>query len=473
MKITAKLGLIVIAQTNTNDDISEASKIINFYKDKFSNLPDSELITKNKLLSEEEEIIKETKRLETEGADLIVFALGSWIHSSLLISTANDMRLPFVVYGISEDVSNGSIGVSCMIRYVLEEMGKKFVFLSGRGDDVENYNFLIKYLKASHVIKYLKNKKIGIIGGKPMMMYQTQVDEFSWKLVFGVDFPQFDSTQIFHEMENNIDEKEAKKVEKNFLSKINKINWEYSTNEKISRDVIIEQAKMFLAFKRLKELNKIDIFANKCHPEMLSCKFGCGYGACLATSMLNDSGIVTACEADIPAALSMYILSILSSQTTFFGDIGSIDKEKNTITFFNCGTGPLSMADNKKNIELYPIPAFMGNTAVPNEYYMNKVKGACIHYDLKENQEVTLFRVGGNLNTIRFHTAKVKTIKREVRTKSHLDNVWPGHTVEFKDSINSFLNNTVGHHYILAYGDYIDELKNITDILGIKFILDG
>jgi L-fucose isomerase-like protein len=351
-------------------------------------------------------------------------------------------------------------------------MGKKFVFLSGKSDDIENFDFLIKYLKAANAVKSLKNKKIGIIGGKPMMMYQAQVDEISWKAVFGVDFPQFDSTQIFYEMDNNIDEKEAKKIEKEFLSKIDNVTWESSPKEKISQDAILLQAKMFLAFKRFKELNGIDIIANKCHPEMMSCKFGCGYGACLATCMLNDDGILTACEADIPAALSMFILSILGKQSTFFGDIGSIDKDNNTITFFNCGTGPISMADKKQNIELFPIPAFMGDTAVPDEYFMNKVKGACIHFNLEENREVTLLRIGGSRSTIRFHAARLRTIKREQRPESLLDNVWPGYTVEFKKDMDLFLNNTVGHHYVLAYGDYIDELRSISDILGIEFIFD-
>ena len=114
----------------------------------------------------------------------------------------------------------------------------------------------------------------------------------------------------------------------------------------------------------------------------------------------------------------------------------------------------------------------MGNTAVHPEYYMDGVKGACIHYDLKENKDVTIFRIGGNNDTLRFHVAKVKTIGREVRKDSHLDIVWPGYTVQFEDSIDLFLNNTVGHHYVLVYGDLTDELENMAKILGIKFLFN-
>lgn len=68
-----------------------------------------------------------------------------------------------------------------------------------------------KYLRAAWVKSTMRNKKIATIGGKCMMMYQTQVNEYSWKKTLGIDFPQYDSLQIFKEMEK-IDDNEAHAV---------------------------------------------------------------------------------------------------------------------------------------------------------------------------------------------------------------------------------------------------------------------
>ncbi len=381
------------------------------------------------------------------------------------------MKTPFILYGLSDRIANGNIGAALQIRYVLQEMGKNFVFLSGPIEDEKNYNTILKYLKAAWIKRYLRNKKIATIGGKCMMMYQTQVDEFNWKSVFGIDFPQYDTVQVFHEMER-VDEKVAKRVAEEFLSKVDRINWKLDTGERIYDDAIVSQAKMYLAFKRLKKLYKVDVFANKCMPEMVSSIYGYGYAGCIATCMLNEDGIITACEADVPAGLSMYVLSLITGQKVFFADIARLNKPENRITFFNCGTAPISMADKKKGVSLQPIPANISDEAVPDEYYINQMKGACIHFELEENREVTLLRIGGNSDTLRFHVAKAVTTKRDVEPEEVMGNRWPGFGLRFKEGIDTFLNNTTGHHYSVVFGDCVEELKYLTQLLGIKFVYD-
>jgi L-fucose isomerase-like protein len=148
-------------------------------------------------------------------------------------------------------------------------------------------------------------------------MYQTQVNEYSWKRTFGIDFPQYDTAQVFKEMEK-VDDGEARKVEKDFLSKVDKVHWEADNGDRMEKDAIFTQAKMFLAFQRMKKLYDIDVFANKCMPEMSAIPYGYGYAGCLATCMLNEAGTMIACEADVPAALSMYILHLLSDGQKVF-----------------------------------------------------------------------------------------------------------------------------------------------------------
>lgn len=464
-----RIGVIAIAKKNQYK--GEICKFVEIYKNKLSKEDSLELLMEENILFDEYDVVKRAKKMEEDGADLIILVVGSWIYSSIVISAANDLKTPFILYGLSDRIANGNIGAALQIRYVLQEMGKNFVFLSGPIEDEKNYNTILKYLKAAWIKRYLRNKKIATIGGKCMMMYQTQVDEFNWKSVFGIDFPQYDTVQVFHEMER-VDEKVAKRVAEEFLSKVDRINWKLDTGERIYDDAIVSQAKMYLAFKRLKKLYKVDVFANKCMPEMVSSIYGYGYAGCIATCMLNEDGIITACEADVPAGLSMYVLSLITGQKVFFADIARLNKPENRITFFNCGTAPISMADKKKGVSLQPIPANISDEAVPDEYYINQMKGACIHFELEENREVTLLRIGGNSDTLRFHVAKAVTTKRDVEPEEVMGNRWPGFGLRFKEGIDTFLNNTTGHHYSVVFGDCVEELKYLTQLLGIKFVYD-
>jgi L-fucose isomerase-like protein len=363
------LGVIFVAKKNQYQ--GEIRHMAEYYRQRLGQDPTLRLMAEEEILFGERDVVARAQRMEAEGADLIVLVVGTWIFSSIIVAAVNDLKTPFVLYGLSDRVANGNLGASLQIRYVLQEMGKRFLYLSGPVKDEGSIQTMLRYLKAAWIKRYLRNRKIATIGGKCMMMYQTQVNEFNWKSVFGVDFPQYDTVQVFHEMEQVGDE-EAHRVEQEFLSRVSQVHWEWEHDreQKIYRDAIFSQAKMYLAFRRLQELYGIDVFANKCMPEMSHEAYGYGYAGCLATCMLNEAGITCACEADVPAGLSMYILRLLSGGPVFFADIARLSKERREVAFFNCGTAPISLADPAKGVHLYPIPSNISDEAVPDAYFL-------------------------------------------------------------------------------------------------------
>jgi L-fucose isomerase-like protein len=210
---------------------------------------------------------------------------------------------------------------------------------------------------------------------------------------------------------------------------------------------------------------------------MASEVYGYKYAGCIATCLLNEAGILTACEADVPAAMSMLLLSRLSNQKVFFADIAKLSKDKHRLTFFNCGTAPVSLADRNQPVEIWPTPDATADEGVDIRYMKHgsdKRRGGCVRFDLENGREVTILRVGGNDDTLRFHVAKAVTCPREVRPDEALGQRWPGFGLEFEGDIDEFLQNTVGHHYTLCFGDWSQELKYMADIYGIGYTLyDG
>ncbi len=466
-----KIGVIAVAKVNHQKD--EIREMVEYLKLRLEKEDKYEADICSEVLFDEYKIQEKAEEMEANKADIIVMVVGTWVFSSHVISAVNDLKIPFILFGESEEVANGNFGASIQIRYVLEEMRKNFIYLYGSAKDEGNIEKILKYANAAHVIHAIRNKKIATIGGKCMMMYQTQVNEFSWKEKFGLDFPQYDTVQVFAEMKNISDE-EADAVAEEFKKKFDRIVWNYeATGEYIAEDVFRSQAKMFLAFKRLKEMYGIEVFANKCMPEMASDVYGYKYAACIATCLLNEAGILTACEADIPAATSMLLLNRLSNQKVFFADIAKLSKDKKRITFFNCGTAPVSMADRNQPVEIWPTPDATADEGVVTDYMkygQDKQRGGCVRFDLENGLPVTILRVGGNNETLRFHVAKATTCPREVRPDEALGQRWPGFGLEFTGNIDDFIQNTVGHHYTLCFGDWSQELEYMAKIYGIGYI---
>ena len=465
-----KIGVIAIAKINQQKD--EVREMIVYLKERLGREAGYEADICPEVLFNEYEIQDAARRMEAEGADVLVLIIGTWVFASHAISAVNDLHIPFILFGESDEIANGNFGASIQIRYVLQEMNKKFLYIYGSAKDESNIEKILKYANAAHALHAIRNKKIATIGTKPMMMYQTQVNEFSWKQIFGVDFPEYDAVQVFTEMKNFTDE-EAKPLAEEFKKQFDRIIWKYEPGgEYITEDVFISQAKMFLAFKKMSEMYGVEVFANKCMPEMASGIYGYRYAACIATCMLNEAGILTACEADIPAALSMLLLTKLSNQKVFFADIGRISHDKRRLTFFNCGTAPVSLADRSQPVEIWPQPDATADEGVADEYLTggnDKVRGGCVRFDLENGREVTILRVGGNGDTLRFHVAKATTCPREVRPDEAFGQRWPGFGLEFGDNIDEFLQNTVGHHYTLCFGDWTQELKYLADLYGIGY----
>lgn len=464
------LGIIAIAKVNHQKE--EVYKLLDYYKNYFSSCSEVDANIHKKVLFQESDILDTALAMEKDGVDALVLVVGTWVFSSHVISVAQAIHTPFVLYGLSNVIANGNFGASLQIRYVLQEMKKNFLYLYGTIENEDNLKEIVRYAKAAWVKNQIQNKKIATIGGKCMMMYQTQVNEFSWKNTFGVDFPQYDTVQVFKEMEK-IPDCQAQPVADEFAKCFDRIVWTAPTGECIAQDALLSQAKMFLAFKKLKDMYGIEVFANKCMPEMATAVYGYRYAACTATCMLNEAGIPTACEADLPAALSMLILTKLTGEKAFFADIARLSEDRTRITFFNCGTAPVSMADRSQPVELWPTPDATADEGVADEYMLNgsdKQRGACVRFDLKNDEQITILRIGGNDDTLRFHVANATTCPREVDPSEVLGQRWPGFGLKFQGNIDQFIQNTVGHHYVLVKGDWHRELELLAGLFGVKFV---
>ena len=470
-----KMGILPIAKTNQYQ--GNIWKYIDVAKSTYGKDPEIEIMIPDEPLFDLDKIMQECDRMEKANCDMYLFVIGSWMYTSLVTTAINSLKgKPCVMYGLCDEIANGSLGVSVQLRYVMEEMKLPFVYLYGKIDDADRASDIKCALKAAWTKDELEGRNIALIGGKCMMMYQTQVNEFNWKKTFGIDFPQYDHAEIFKELEN-IDEDKAQELADTFIKNCRNVNWKLDNGEKINEDAVISQMRLYLAYKRFQQLYDVDMFATKCMPELVNKCYGYSYGACLATALLNEEeSTIAACEGDVPAGISMFILKKLAHAPVMFADISRLNAEEGVMNFFNCGSGPVSMA-NQNGYKLWPIPPLVPDEAVAKEYLNGDSGGACIEFEFEGDKTVTLLRLGGNDETLRFHAAIAKTTLRVNNDEEDPNNSfaggtrWPGCGVKLKNA-DSFLRNATGHHYAIVYGDYVQELKYLCDFYGINFVLD-
>ena len=103
--------------------------------------------------------------------------------------------------------------------------------------------------------------------------------------------------------------------------------------------------------------------------------------------------------------------------------------------------------------------------------------GACIEFEFEGGRTVTLLRLGGNDETLRFHAAVAKTALRVNNDGEDPNNSfaggtrWPGCGIRLQNP-DSFLRNATGHHYAIVYGDFAKELEFMCGFYGVRLVMD-
>ncbi|WP_417019349.1 hypothetical protein, partial [Anaerotruncus massiliensis (ex Liu et al. 2021)] len=175
-----KMGILPIAKTNQYQ--GNIRNYIEVARRTFGADPEIEIMVPDEPLFDMDEIMETCTAMEKANCDMFLFVIGSWMYTSLVTTAVNSLGgKPCVMYGLCDEIANGSLGVSVQLRYVMEEMKLPFVYMYGRIDDAERAADIKKALRAAWTKNDMAGRNIALIGGKCMMMYQTQVNEFNWK----------------------------------------------------------------------------------------------------------------------------------------------------------------------------------------------------------------------------------------------------------------------------------------------------
>lgn len=390
-----------------------------------------------------EETYTAARKLREQDVDCLVYQVTAWFEAPVIATAVREVEVPIVLWGVPHIDTLALVGATCA-RGSLDEIGFKYDFVVGEPENRETLAELITFARAASVKNALKRATYGFIGGQSLGMYTTMFDYAQLKRQFGLDVLHVDQYELVTRGEKTPDEK-VHEVAAALKAKYASVD---PSGEILQRSIRLYQALVELAREA-----KLDFVGVKCQPELID-----NYAsACLAISLANDQGLVSACECDTNAALTMQMLHLLSDQPVFFGDIAYAGPGAYNLKLANCGTAATMLAPSAQSVSLCTQYDWMGTArGVTTQFVCQPGRVTLARISRVKGDYVMLMAAG--------------EVKGEVPPEERVvgKEIWPQAYIVLDGDSTRLVKNLRSNHMHFAYGDYGRELHKVCELLDIE-----
>ena len=278
-------------------------------------------------------------------------------------------------------------------------------------------------------------------------------DPSQWMRVFGVDIDSRDTTLLIKRAES-IQEEKIRALEPRLLKLFGRIPERNSINDRSIR--------LYLALKELIEEEKFDFYTIQSFPGLAD-----DYAAtCFAQSMMLEDGVGASTLGDFNTAMTVLLLTKLSRERVYYGDLQHIDKKTNEIKIIGDGAIPPSLAGKTG-------PAGFAEHGIPTE---GGAGGLSVQLVCKGGEGVLarLGRTNGQFEMIITRCTIFEPSEEEIQVRRDECGIpfWPHGFVKAHCDINELLKHWNNEYACLGYGDELYQaLIDFCELTGIKAIL--
>ena len=373
--------------------------------------------------------------LKTSDADVLMICIATWSEDHHLLDLLSYVDKPVILRAYPA-FDTGSLCCAHQIGAVFTDIGKSYEFIYGDPDDPKCADEAKKIATAYALAGCMSKVRMGAIGGRVKGMTEIAYDEFSIKEKLGARIVNIDEKEMTGKVAAMTDD-EAKAL----LSE--KASMLAPCKQLSSDEAMLESMKYYGALRSLVDEYELEALAVKCYTTFMG-------KVCLGYSILAEEGIMGACEGDVTNALTMKMLYELSGKPVNNTDLLYIHEDKNAILFAHCGSSGFSIAGGE--IELAPVRL--------------AECGVCSRFVAMPGK-VTAVNICGHGEKFRMAVMVGDAIPCGME--------FPGNPVVIKfdkptDQINKdIMKYGIGHHWMVGYGDFADELERFCKIKNMKF----
>jgi L-fucose isomerase-like protein len=220
--------------------------------------------------------------------------------------------------------------------------------------------------------------------------------------------------------------------------------------------------RLYLGLKRLVEKENFDFYTIQSFPGL-----GDDYAAtCFAQSMMLEDGHGTSTLGDFNTALTVWLLTKLSKERVYYGDLQHIDKNNKEIKIIGDGACPPSLAGRLG-------PAGFSEHGIPTE---GEAGGLSVKLICKvgEGALARLGRVNGEFQMVVSRATIFEPPKEQVQDRLNECGIpfWPHGFVTAHCDIERLLDSWTSEYACLGYGSELyDSLIAFCELTGIRAIL--
>lgn len=423
------------------------------------------VMTGEEVICTNEQAVREAKRLAAAGCDCTIFNFAVWAFPHLPALASRFAPGPLMLFSNVNPEHPGLVGMLAGAG-ALNQAGTPYVRAYGEIEDEATYARVRTFVRAAEAVSRLRGQTFGLVGGRPMGMYTATADPATWLKVFGVDVEHIDQGEIIRLSQ----EVAAAKVESAFKWLEENIGHIHYDGQQLTPDKLKTQIRATYAMKRIITDYRLDFSGIKAQPELTNhfCTMD------VTEAFLNDpydwdgphEPHVCATEADMDAALTMQIFKHLAHTPVLFADVRHYHADLGIWDLCNSGEHATYFAgasfdpkENLPHVHFYPEGfyflaggASVQHLAAPGKatfarltrrngsYWLAILRGEFVQYDEKKNLELM----------------KQTTL------------AWPHAFVRFECSADDFLATYASNHIHAVYGDWVNELRTVAELLGIE-----
>ena len=386
----------------------------------------------------------ELKKLETDSEQTDVY-FGSDTFSQIAAGLAGEQYKKPVI--LAEKQLPAYIGTGVIIAELRTKKLEGYYSL--------NYSELERLVSTLLVRKAIRKTKLLRVTDEKFNNGSNLRNLDNLKTQFGIDYQDITIAGLAKEIDkisqSRTGQKKAKEMTDKLIKNAQKVH--------MKRAYIISSVNFYLAVKNLMGKYKCNAFTIDCFEICPDKRVAFQRKAvpCLTHTLLKDEGFPSVCEGDINALLTMMLLMYISKKSAYMGNPFIINTEKNIIGILHNVPGMKMHGLEKDNLP-YEI-----------RHFTKGGWGATIRYDFSRDrgEKVTI----ASFNPLR---DKMLIVKGKIAGCRNFDNKYGcclEVLIKISNSMDLFHKNAdFSGHYVMIYGDYLKELKELGEIMKFKIV---
>ena len=322
---------------------------------------------------------------------------------------------------------NNSLPASLEIKTYINQHNKTSLLLTG--DEEQIAEGIRNASSVFGAINSIEGANLGVIGKPSDWLIASQVDYQVVKEKYGINLIDIPMLELEIEVKKQIidDVPHLEQFQKKFKNK----------------EVLNGALYFYSALKRIVKRYNLSGFTLRCFDLLESYK----NTACLAFGILNEEGIIAACEGDVPSLLTMFFVYTLSGMPSFQSNPSSLNFKENTILFAHC-TLPLNMVQKYSLTTHFESGLGIG---IKGEMPLGKISVLKLAPSLKSEDSVA-------------YSANIKknlSLPNYCRTQIEVEPEEGGMFSIFKDNF--------GNHMIITYADCVGSFLTLINLYDSRY----